>query len=241
MAVKRKFTCKMSTLLYDGDLIVTAAEGQSTFASKRLRTGLVTESRTLVGELGGKDSSAQAQEAVTGELTQQQNNSITEMLDLFGKLKDSARKAFAGDHVKLREAYQVGINTPSDLASILGRAKKARDAAQTAADATALKDKGGWISDDTTALDTAIDDVSDLDKQQQASVIVQIGGTDARNTAANTLYENLLTIQNAADIEWPARVESNRATRESFRLGVFPPSGHGKKEAPPTTPAKPSP
>jgi hypothetical protein len=81
-------------------------------------------SRGLLGQLGGKGGSAGAQTAVTGDLTQQQDDAIAEMLDLFGKLKDSAKKAFKGQDVKLREEFQVGINSPSDLASILDRAKK---------------------------------------------------------------------------------------------------------------------
>lgn len=227
MPVKRKFTFPMSTLLYQADLILTAAEDQPAFVTKRLSTELMSQARTILEGLGGAGSSAQAQQTKTGHLTKVQNDHITEMLDLFGKLKDSAKRAFPGEQVKLRESFQVGINEPADLASILGRAKKGRDAALDAANAAALRAKGGWIGDDTTALSTAIGNAGLLDKQQQASVIVQIAGTDARNTAANTLYDNLLTIQNAADIEWPARQETNRAVRESFRMPGFPPPDKG--------------
>ena len=115
------------------------------------------------------------------------------------------------------------MNEPRDLASILDRAKKVRDACKVAANAAALKDKGGWISDDASALDTAITNVGNIDKAQLASITVEIAGTDDRNTAANTLYDNVLTIQNAANIEWPERKEENRSMRESFRFGNFPP------------------
>ena len=108
MAVKRKFTCKMSTLLYDGDLILTAAEGQPAFVAKRLVAGLLTTARGLWSALGGKGSSAQAQISATGTLTKEQNAAIHDMLDWFGKLKDSAKRAFGGDEVKLREEFQVG-------------------------------------------------------------------------------------------------------------------------------------
>lgn len=244
MAVKRKFTFPMSTLLYEANLILTAAQGQSAFVTKRLRTGLLTESDTLLTGLGGEGSSAQAQTAATGGLTRQQNDAITTMLDLFGKLKDSAKRAFAGDDVKLREEFQVGINEPNDLGSILDRAKKGRDAGQKTENVAPLKDKGGWITDDTTALDTAITAVGGMDQQQRASKTVQIAGTDARNTAANSLYDNLLTIQNAAEIEWPEREASNRATRDSFRMPGFPPSDRHKSSPPPaggssTPPATP--
>jgi len=242
MAVKRNFTFPMSTLLYEGDLVLTAAEAQPAFAAKRLKENLVADSRTLLGQLGGKGGSAGAQTAITGGLTQQQDDAIAEMLDLFGKLKDSAKKAFKGQDVKLREEFQVGINSPSDLASILDRAKKTSDAARNAGNIGPLKDSGGWIADDTAELDAAIAAVGEIDKQQQASKIVGMAGTDARNTAANTLYTNLLTIQNAANIEWPEKEPSNRATRESFRIGSFPPSGGSSKGGtPPPPPAPPTP
>ncbi len=85
-----------------------------------------------------------------------------------------------------------------------------------------LKDKGGWIAEDVTKLRTAMTAVGAIDKAQQASYQIQLMGTDARNTAANTLFDNLLTIQNAANLEWPES-DTNRGTRTAFRLGIFPP------------------
>ncbi len=52
MAVKRKFTFAMSTLLYDGDLILTAAEGQGAFEAKRLAKNLLTTARGIWTSLG---------------------------------------------------------------------------------------------------------------------------------------------------------------------------------------------
>ena len=60
---------------------------------------------------------------------------------------------------------------------------------------------------------------------------MEIAGTDARNAAANEFFDSLLTIQNAANIEWTARKDDNRAMRDSFRLGLFPPAGKKAKES----------
>ena len=90
-----------------------------------------------------------------------------------------------------------------------------------------------WLGSDSDALDTAVQNVGDIDKQQQDSQTVGIAGTDDRNNAANDLYDIVLTIQNPANIEWPAKDANNRATRESFRLGIFPPSGGLKVNPPP--------
>lgn len=70
-----------------------------------------------------------------------------------------------------------------------------------------------------------------MDKQQLASISVEIAGTDARNTAANKFYNNLLTIQSAANNEWPESDPNNRSIRGDFRLGQFPPAPKKKNGA----------
>jgi hypothetical protein len=62
---------------------------------------------------------------------------------------------------------------------------------------------------------------------QTRAKLTELGRTatdDDRNTAANALYDNLLTIQKAVEIEWTGKEAANRAIRDSFRLGIFPPS-----------------
>lgn len=100
MAVKRNFTFPMSTLLYEADLILTAAEGQSAFVTKRLKANLLTESRGFLGQLSGEGGSPDAQNSATNELTRKQNTAIADLLDLFGKLKSAAKEAFRGQDVK---------------------------------------------------------------------------------------------------------------------------------------------
>lgn len=50
----------------------------------------------------------------------------------------------------------------------------------------------------------------------------KLGDTSARNTAANDLYERQLTRQNAASLQWPATDPANTALRDKFRRGKFP-------------------
>lgn len=238
MAVKRDFHFSMTLLLHDGDFILTAAEGQAAFAQKRLVDGLLTSARTLWTQLGGKGSSAEADIATTGKFTKQQNLRIVDLLDWFGTLKSDVKKAFKGDDVTQRESFQVGINSPADLASVLERARKALAAANDPDNAAKLKTAAGWIPDDAANLESAINDVSGFDKKQLASHIVQIANTDARNTAANTLFANLLTIQTAADKEWPEN-DQTRGIRASFRLSIFPPPDKPKKKESPAPPVVP--
>ena len=220
----------MATLLYDGDLILSAAEKQPEMAKKRIDEGLLAAAREIWTSLGGKGGSGGADSAATGTLTQQQNTAIITVLDLFGRAKEAAKRAFKGQETKLTGEFTVGENTPRDLASILKRAKTVRDAYQNPTNVKALKSGGGWIADDTAALNAAIAQVSEIDKQL-ASFSVEIAGTDARNTAANTFYNNLLTIQSAANNEWPESNSANRATRGDFRLGQFPPPSKKKAAA----------
>lgn len=63
--------------------------------------------------------------------------------------------------------------------------------------------------------------------------------TTTKNTDAATLYENILTIQNAADLEWPATEPANAGVRGEFLLGIFPPD-HDSNHTPPAPPAAPA-
>jgi hypothetical protein len=51
------------------------------------------------------------------------------------------------------------------------------------------------------------------------------GQTAFLNSEANDLYDRVLDIQNAADLEWPADDPANVAVRAKFLLGVFPYGG----------------
>ena len=128
--IKRSFNFPMATLLYEGDLILTSAENQPAMAAKRLDDGLLTSARGLWTSLGGRGGSAGANSSATGTLTKQQNTAIITLLDLFGRAKESAKKAFRGQETKLTGEFTVGQNAPRDLASILKRAKTVRDACQ---------------------------------------------------------------------------------------------------------------
>ena len=61
--------------------------------------------------------------------------------------------------------------------------------------------------------------------------------TTLKDTDAADLYEHLLTIQNAADLEFPATNPANAATRDEFLLNTFPLDNH----TPPATPTPPQP
>src|ERR1019366_7332542 len=50
------------------------------------------------------------------------------------------------------------------------------------------------------------------------------------------LYERLLTIQNAADLQWPVSNPANAGIRDQFRLNTFPPASTTTTPAAPPTP-----
>jgi len=68
------------------------------------------------------------------------------------------------------------------------------------------------------------------------------GATGARDRTGNTFYNAVLTIQNAANLQWPERNPANAAVRAEFLLGSFPPrsAGSDKKSEPPKPPAPPA-
>jgi hypothetical protein len=65
--------------------------------------------------------------------------------------------------------------------------------------------------------------------------------TTTKNADATALYEKLLAIQNAADLQWPAADPANAGVRDEFRLNTFPPasSSGNATTPPPANPPKP--
>ncbi|MEN9573158.1 MAG: hypothetical protein RL514_1013 [Verrucomicrobiota bacterium] len=160
------------------------------------------------------------------------------------KARNTAALAFPDDSVKLRSAFCVGVNTPSDLPSILQRARTVIASLRDAANLPAVKAKG-WLPKDTDALETAANDLGDTDTTQETSKGGAKGATTQRNQQANQLYDNLLTLQNAADLEWPEDPEDEEEAdytevRAEFRLATFPPRG-GTPPATPPNPVPPAP
>ncbi len=80
-----------------------------------------------------------------------------------------------------------------------------------------------------------------------ASTTQQSGQSDAKKatgvkaTDAADAYEHILTIQNAADLEFPATAQANAPARAEFKLGIFPPDHHVPPAAPTPTPTPQTP
>ena len=162
-----------------------------------------------------------------------QNAKLTELQAQLSRARETGKRAFKGNDVKLREEFQVGINKPGDLAAILQRAKIVLASLQKSGNAAALQAKG-WLAADTTALDAAIEALDTTDETQESAKNTKTGSTGQRNAKANELYEALLTIQNAANLQWPESKPGTATRRAGFRLDKFPPrSGGGKKPEPP--------
>ena len=235
MAVKLTFKFPTATLTQEADHVLDAAEAHAAEIDPRLEEGFVATVRALLGTVRGDTNTQKSQVAGIGDLTTAQNDALTTLNDLVSRAKESAKRAFAGQDVKLRNEFQVGIHSPGDLASVLGRARIVRDSCSNG-NATALAAKG-WIVADTAALEQAIEVLDTADDTQESGKADKSGATDARNTAANELYEGLLTIQNAANNQWPELNPVNGAIRTKFRIGYFPPRAEQKKPAAAPTPA----
>ncbi|MGH7975451.1 MAG: hypothetical protein ACREDS_11025 [Limisphaerales bacterium] len=110
--------------------------------------------------------------------------------------------------------------------------------AQNATNLSTIKLKG--LTDaETTAFQTARTTFGPAEQFRVQSTNGAKDTTTQKNTDAATLYENILTIQNAADLEWPATNPANAGVRGEFLLGVFPPDHGGNNTLPPPSTPKP--
>ena len=228
-----------ATLLRDGEGIVTAAEAHAELAP-RLPEGFLAETRTLLKQVAADTTGQKGKRADAGTLTTAQNTKLKALQTWMGKARYTAGLAFRGQDVKLHEEFQVGVNGPHDLGAILQRADIILAALKKPDNAAALKLKG-WLDSDTEAFATMRGALSATAQTQKTAKGGAKNATGQRIRDANGLYDHLLTIQNAADLQWPAEDPANTGVRDEFRLTTFPPRGGAAAPEPPAPPPTPPP
>jgi len=174
------------------------------------------------------------------EMTQEQVDAFTELERLLSGARRSAHLAFPGNSPRLHSEFQVGVSEPQDFPSEIERAKKVLAACQTHADAL---DDHGWIDEDTGALAAFIDLLDGGDTEHETAKDNKKGFTKGRNLAANALYKQCLSIQNAARLAYPAnkaaRDETILVARNRYLLDEFPPRGGASTADKPAAPPAP--
>jgi hypothetical protein len=240
----RKYHFPLAILIGEGKLITDAATAHPE-VSTRLDPDYLTATVAVLASVKTQSADQKQKRGQTGVLTQAQLDKIHALQKEMSDARESAKLAFPGQAVKLREQFQVGIHTPHDLQSQLSRGRTILAGCQAVENAPLLASKG-WTAADTTALDGAITAIENDKTLQENAKDAGLGSTGKKNTQADDLYDRLLTIQNAANRQWPDTDPANVQTRADFRFGKFPPKDHGGHHvepvptpAPAATPAKP--
>jgi hypothetical protein len=198
----------ISLLLLEADYILDAAEAQSAEIDLRLPEDYVVTTRDVMELVSVQDTLQMTYGGNVGTLTIEQDASLELLMGMLSRARRTAKRAFSGQTVKLRQEFQVGASKPGNLATVL------------------------------QAVNAAIHALDTTDDTQEQAKILRKGTTGDRNRQANDLYERLLTIQNAANLQWPSSNRLNEPIRASFRLGTFPPrrSATGAPSEPEQTP-----
>lgn len=210
----------IATLTYNGNLITTAAQAHPEIAA-RLSANFISATGTLLIKIITDVASQKNAKGELGNLNTAQSVNLDVLLHYMNQARATARLAFPGQTVKLHQEFQMGIHDKNDLGSILARADIIIASVQSNLAALKLK---GWTDAETAALTTARQTFGTGTPAQQAAKSGAKDSTATKNADAATLYENLLTIQNAAALEWPATNPANAGVRDEFRLNTFPPA-----------------
>lgn len=223
MKPKFKFALPVLTSAAERLLAAINDPDYSAAMTERLGADFATEFQGRLAAVPTARIHQGSQNARIADLTTAQEAAFDEMERLLSAARRSARLAFPGDTTRLREEFQVGVDTPKTLAAEVHRAGIVLAAVQTHADI--LKTKG-WIARDTTALRNAIATLTGEDLAQEEAIDDRLNLTTEKIAAANTLYADCLAIQNAARLEYPAKVAGQPAhatERARFLLDEFPP------------------
>jgi hypothetical protein len=222
-----------AVLTHQGGLIIAAAIATPAVAA-RLPANYLTAANTLCTKVATDVTTQKGAKGELGNLTTAQQQNLTTLHSCMTQAAKTAKLAFAGQTVKLHQEFQIGAHDANDLASFLSRCDTVLASVQNAANLAALTLKG-WTDAETTAFQTARTAFGPAEQFRTQSIGGAKDTTTTKNTDAATLYENVLTIQNAADLQFPASNPANAGVRGQFLLGIFPPD-HGGNNAPPTPP-----
>jgi hypothetical protein len=225
----------VGTLTYNGNLILTAAGAHPEIAP-RLPDKYLGATGTLLQKLPTDVSSQKTVKGEAGNLTAAQQANVDSLLQWMFRARKTARLAFAGQTVKLHQEFQTGKHDKNDLAAILGRADIILTSIQDTNNMPALQARG-WSAADTTAFKAVRATFATSPATIQSAAAGGKDATTSKTGDAEDFYERLLTIQNAADLQWPATNPANAGVRDEFRLNTFPPERHTSTTTPTPTPA----
>ena len=229
--MSHRIRCPIPVITYNGNLILAAGIKYPKVGA-RLPAGYLIDAAVALGKMPSDDATQKITKGETGNLTIAQQANLDALLHCMGQARKTARLAFLHQTVKLHQEFQIG-NREHDLPAILAQADIILAAVQTPTNLPALKLKG-WTDAETTNFAT-------LRNTFPASTTTQSSGQSDAQKATGTkaadaadAYEHLLTIQNAADLEYPATDPANAPIRTEFRLGLFPPTHHTPPPPAPT-------
>jgi hypothetical protein len=234
MSTRRKFNFSLADLIRNADLLATALTDPDYQAAMTTRLGaeFITAFPGKITALTGGSAAQSSQTGDLSTLTSQQQADFREMERLAAGARRSARLALPGQDTVLSAEFQVGEAGSKSLSTTIDRARLTHAAAGKYA--TALQAQG-WIAADTTALGTAIAALAEVGPEQEQAGDDRLGLTNEKTIAANTLYADCLTIQNAARLQYPAGTDAagnakNITERARFLLEEFPPRDREKPD-----------
>ena len=227
-------------LTHQGGLVIAAAKNHAEIGT-RLNPTYLTAAAALCTQVAGEVTGQKTAKGELGNLTTAQQQNLTTLHQCMTQAAKTAKLAFSGGQtVKLHQEFQIGAHDKNDLATFLSRCDTVLGSVQTAANLPTLKQKG-WTDAETTAFQTARNAFGPAETYRVQQISGAKDTTTQKNADAAKLYEFILTIQNAADLEFPATDPANAPARAEFKLGIFPPDHHVPPAAPtPTPPATPA-
>jgi hypothetical protein len=226
--------CPVPVITYNGNLIVAAGQKYPKVAA-RLPAGYLAETTAALGKIPADTTGQKIAKGETGNLTLAQQKNLDLLLHCMSQARKTARLTFPNQKVKLRAEYQINIHDSHTLGAVLGRADIILASVQLPANLAAMKLKG-WTDADTATFTTVRNTFPASTTDQQSGQSDAEKATGVKATDAADAYEHIITIQNAADLEFPATDPANAPIRAEFKLGIFPPDHHVPPAAPTPTP-----
>ena len=231
----------VAILTHNGGLIIAAAKAHPEIAT-RLTAAVITAADTLCQKVAGDVTGQKNAKGELGNLTLAQQQNLTTLHQCMAQAAKTAKLAFPGGQTvkQKHQEFQTGPhehNRPRLLSR--SRGHRARLRPPTPRIWPRSNSKAGRMTRPRHSKPPATA-LAPPNNTGYKSISGAKDTTTQKNADAATLYDEILVIQNAADLQWPAADPANAGKRGEFLLGISPPD-HGGNHTPPPAPPQTTP
>ena len=111
----------VAILIHSGEVILGALNTHANDLKDRVSADSINAATTALNQLTANGAGQKNNQGSAGNSTQDEKAKLAEVQKQLSCVRPCARCAFKGKNVMLRDSFQIGVNKPNDVASVIAR------------------------------------------------------------------------------------------------------------------------